>query len=101
VALARRGLAELATGAPTAAADEPERFVLEGAGWAVAYAGRTVRLPDSKGMRDLAELLSRPGREVHCTALAGAAVEQPDTGEVLDAQAAAGTRRGSSSCRPS
>jgi len=89
VALARRELAELAAGAPAAVAaePEPERFVLEGAAWAVAYAGRTVRLPDSKGMRDLAVLLSRPGREVHCTELAGAAVEQPDTGEVLDAQA--------------
>jgi predicted ATPase len=88
LALARRELAELAAGAP-AAADEPvpERFVLEGAAWAVAYAGRTVQVPDSKGMRDLAVLLSRPGREVHCTELAGAAVEQPDTGEVLDAQA--------------
>jgi hypothetical protein len=48
---------------------------------------QTVRLPDAKGLRDLAVLLSRPGRDVHCTELMGAAVEQPDTGPMIDAQA--------------
>jgi predicted ATPase len=88
VGLARRKLAELDE-APAPPVDDagPRRFVREGAVWAVTYAGRTVRLADSKGMRDLAVLLARPGQEVHCTDLAGAAVDQPDTGEVLDAQA--------------
>jgi hypothetical protein len=90
VALAHQVLAETATAPPAEPAEEPpvaDRFALEGAVWAVTFAGRTVRLPDSKGMQDLATLLARPGREVHCTELAGAAVEQTDTGEVLDAQA--------------
>src|SRR4030095_10942978 len=30
----------------------------------LTYAGRTARLPDAKGMHDLAVLLSRPGRPV-------------------------------------
>ncbi|NGO10338.1 hypothetical protein G5C60_22805 [Streptomyces sp. HC44] len=62
-------------------------FRLEGAVWTVAFDGVTVRLPGAKGLRDLAVLLSRPGREVHCTELMGAAVEQSDTGPVIDAQA--------------
>jgi hypothetical protein len=90
VALARQVLAELETAPAAAPAAEPpavDRFAREGAVWAVTFAGRTVRLPDSKGMQDLATLLARPGREVHCTELVGAAVEQADTGEMLDAQA--------------
>ena len=99
VALARRELAAVAgadtsrstgtaTGtAPTPAAPAPARFVLEGSVWTMSFAGRTVRLPAAKGLTVLATLLARPGREVSCTELAGAAVEQPDTGEVLDAQA--------------
>ncbi|MBW0091333.1 hypothetical protein I4I73_18625 [Pseudonocardia sp. KRD-184] len=65
----------------------PARFRLDGAVWSLSFAGRTARLPDAKGLHDLATLLSRPGREVRCTELLGAAVEQPDTGEVIDAQA--------------
>ena len=61
--------------------------MLEGSVWTVAFAGRAVRLPAAKGLTDLATLLARPGREVSCTELAGVAVEQPDTGEVLDEQA--------------
>lgn len=62
-------------------------FRLEGAVWTIAFDGVTVRLPDAKGLHDLSVLLSRPGREVHCTELMGAAVEQSDTGPVIDAQA--------------
>jgi hypothetical protein len=90
VALARQVLADLETAPAAAPPAEPpaaDRFAREGAVWAVTFAGRTARLPDSKGMQDLAVLLARPGREVHCTELVGAAVEQTDTGEVLDAQA--------------
>jgi AAA ATPase domain len=42
----------------------PAEFRRAGAAWTVAYAGRTVRLPDAKGMRDLGVLLSRPGQPV-------------------------------------
>lgn len=96
VRLARRELGVLATRAdpstqpesePAATSPAPARFTLEGAVWTVSFGGRTVRLPDTKGLRDLAVLLARPGREVHCTELIGAAVQAPDTGEVLDARA--------------
>jgi arsenite methyltransferase len=39
-------------------------FRCTGTGWTLGYAGRTARLPDAKGMHDLAVLLSRPGRPV-------------------------------------
>ena len=42
----------------------PAEFRRAGASWTLSYAGRTVRLPDAKGMRDLAVLLSRPGQPV-------------------------------------
>jgi AAA ATPase domain len=42
----------------------PAEFRRAGAAWTLSYAGRAVRLPDAKGMRDLAVLLSRPGQPV-------------------------------------
>lgn len=39
----------------------PPRLVHEGATWEVTFAGKTVRVRHSKGMADLAVLLSRPG----------------------------------------
>jgi hypothetical protein len=42
----------------------PAEFRRAGASWTLSYAGRAVRLPDAKGMRDLAVLLSRPGQPV-------------------------------------
>ena len=72
--------------------------------WAVTYAGATVHVPDLRGMRDLAVLLSRPGHDVAALDLATAyerhatasvhGNEQPgppsgDLGERLDAQARA------------
>lgn len=92
VALARTELACTEQATPAAASADgavpaADRFTLTGAIWTVTFAGRTVRLHDSKGLHDLATLLARPGREVHSTELLEAAVEQPDTGEVLDAPA--------------
>ncbi|MFC9970876.1 ATP-binding protein [Spirillospora sp. NPDC127200] len=45
---------------------EPHRdvFHFDGRVWTLAFAGRTVHLPDSKGLRDLHLLLGRPGQEV-------------------------------------
>ena len=40
-------------------------FVRTGTVWQVDFRGRAATLVDSKGMRDLAALLARPGREVH------------------------------------
>jgi hypothetical protein len=39
-------------------------FRRAGAAWTLTFAGRTVQLPDAKGMHDLAVLLSRPGQPV-------------------------------------
>jgi hypothetical protein len=47
-------------------------FRREGDVWGMSFAGRSVRLKDSKGMRDIATLLRRPGIEVHCSELLAA-----------------------------
>lgn len=54
-------------------------FRREGEAWTVAYAGRTAQLRDTKGVRDLAVLLARPGRDVAVHELTGSG---PDGGEV-------------------
>jgi len=45
-------------------------FRREGDTWTLAFGGRSVPLRDAKGLRDLAVLLSAPGREVAATDLA-------------------------------
>jgi non-specific serine/threonine protein kinase len=40
--------------------------------WTIAYAGTTVRLRDTRGVRYLARLLHAPGQEVHASELVGA-----------------------------
>jgi len=62
-------------------------FVRNGDVWELAYAGATVHVRTAKGVEDLAVLLARPGTEVHCLDLAGAGVDEPATGEVIDATA--------------
>ena len=75
-------------------------FRRDGEVWTLGYQGREVRLRDSKGLRDLAVLLARPGSAVAALDLAAAdadgrsratepaGLHQPaDTGEVLDHQA--------------
>ena len=95
--MARRSLNEVqarfavgidADGLPAdAACDSTAALVRSGDLWEVRYDGLTVHLPPSKGMDDLAVLLSRPGREVHCLELAGAALVEATTGEMIDARA--------------
>jgi hypothetical protein len=48
-------------------------FRRDGEVWTLAYAGHVVRLPDAKGLRDLAALLARPGRELAVHELTGGA----------------------------
>ncbi|HET7721658.1 MAG TPA: hypothetical protein VFK43_16935, partial [Acidimicrobiales bacterium] len=64
-------------------------FHRDGDVWTLGYAGRVVLLKDVKGLRDLATLVARPGREVAAADLAGApgAVAQAGLGDVLDRQA--------------
>ena len=45
---------------------------MDGKVWTLAYAGREIRLPDSKGLRDLARLLAAPGKAVAALDLAAA-----------------------------
>jgi tetratricopeptide (TPR) repeat protein len=66
---------------------EAAGLVWEGATWAVTYAGETHRLRDSKGLRDLAVLLARPGEDVHCLELVGGADVGGEAGPALDERA--------------
>lgn len=67
----------------------PNVFRREGATWTLAYDGRTIHLSDSKGLRDLAVLLSCPGETVPAVQLRAAGAPVPATGAdpVLDRQA--------------
>jgi hypothetical protein len=61
--------------------------------WTLRYGGRTVRLPDSKGLRDLAVLIARPGERTHVSELAGAGgLPMADLGPVADRRALAAYR---------
>jgi adenylate cyclase len=78
-------------------------FICEGEFWSLSYEGVVVRLKDSKGLRDIAQLLAAPGREIAAVDLAsgvhrdeGRAAStiadlglgfEVDAGEVVDAQA--------------
>jgi len=59
-------------------------FASDGEIWTISYAGSTVFLKATKGMDDIARLLARPGDEIHCLDLAGAAVTDQSTGDVID-----------------
>ena len=68
-------------------------FRRDGEVWTLRYAGRTVRLRDSKGLRDLAVLLARPGEQTHVGELTGAAaLPGSDAGPVADRRALAAYR---------
>lgn len=86
-------LARLDEYAGRAAVETGARFVRAGPVWQLAFGGKAATVPDSKGMRDVAVLLARPGQEVHVLDLVEAAggparaVADADTGPVLDAAA--------------
>jgi hypothetical protein len=81
------------------ASAEPNVFRCDGQFWTLTYRGTTARLKDAKGLRDLARLLERPGRELHVLDLADVAgtdagqATAGDLGELLDARARAEFRR--------
>lgn len=83
------------------AAADPTRasFLRSGSVWTLDFRGRTASVVDSKGMRDLAALLARPGVEVHSLDLVEAAggpartEAGADTGPQLDAAARAAYQR--------
>jgi hypothetical protein len=55
--------------------------------WDITFAGRMVTVNGSKGLADLATLLTAGGREVHCLDLIGAGAQETSTGDVIDARA--------------
>lgn len=78
----RRWAAELGSavpGSPPEAATAAE-FRRDGEIWTLVYAGRAVRLRDTKGLRDLAALLAHPGRELAVHELAGSVLRGPAPG---------------------
>ncbi|GAA2423518.1 ATP-binding protein [Streptomyces mauvecolor] len=85
------------------ASGPPPLFHREGPLWQLRYAGHEVRVPDSKGLRDIAVLLARPGTPVPAVELATPAAPatgdapglhpQGDTGELIDATARSAYRR--------
>jgi hypothetical protein len=84
-----------ATALPSAAPPPEENaFLREGDDWTISFAARTIRMRDSKGLRYIARLMSRPGREVHVGELVGlsdreSAALGAATGPVLDREARA------------
>ncbi|MET0524781.1 MAG: AAA family ATPase [Nocardioides sp.] len=78
----------------------PAVFRRHGDAWDLAYRGRRASVRDSKGMRDLAVLLGRPGEEVHALDLVRLAegmgnappVAEGHLGDVLDDRARAAYR---------
>ena len=76
-----------------AAPDGLAVFRRDGEVWTLRYTGRTVRLRDSKGLRDLAVLLSRPGEQTHVGELTGAdGLPTSDVGPMVDRRALAAYR---------
>jgi tetratricopeptide (TPR) repeat protein len=102
---AAREAAEIGVRHRASDARRPERpagneFRRAGAVWTLAMAGRTVSLPDAKGLRDLHVLLSSPGAEIPAVRLldpAGGeevvAASRLGGDELLDATARAAYRR--------
>ncbi|MFJ2474283.1 AAA family ATPase [Streptomyces sp. NPDC087659] len=65
----RAAFSQAGPSAPEPSPEPPGRsaqgvFRREGAVWLLAYEGRTVHVPDAKGLRDLAALLAAPGADV-------------------------------------
>ncbi|MDQ4097353.1 MAG: transcriptional regulator [Actinomycetota bacterium] len=70
-------------------ADRENQLVREGDYWAIAFAGRTVRIQDLKGIHYLTHLLADPGREFHVLDLVnlerGGAVDRDRSSHAFDA----------------
>ena len=70
------GMRHLADGAESLPHNE---FRFTGETWSLSMAGRTVHVPDSKGLRDLHVLLRAPGKEIPATKLLNPAGGEPVT----------------------
>ena len=83
----RAGVADTAAAPAAPATPSPPRIRRAGAVVELTFDGHTVAVRASKGIADIVRLVQAGGREVHCVELAGVAVEQSSTGEVIDAAA--------------
>ena len=94
-------LTRLAEYLDRSSAAQPGRaaFVRAGTVWQVEFRGRSITVVDSKGMRDIAVLLGRPGQEIHVLDLVegsggpSRAEAGTDTGPMIDAAARSAYRR--------
>ena len=84
---------------PTTTPPGRAAFVRNGTVWRLEFRGRSISVVDSKGMRDLAMLLGRPGQEVHVLDLVegsggpSRAAAGTDTGPIIDAAARSAYRQ--------
>lgn len=62
-------------------------FRKEGALWTLCFDHEVAHLPEVRGFHDLAQLLARPGEELHCAALAGLPADTGHGTEMLDERA--------------
>lgn len=74
-------------------AEQATVFRRDGAVWTMQFQGTESHLPDSKGLRDLAVLLSRPGQSAHAMELYTGAPPTTGADPVLDDQAKVAYRR--------
>jgi len=95
-----RGLLGMLTRLSTAPADPPPEtprptaeLCRDGELWRIRYRNSTAHLRDAKGLADLHTLLTRPGTDVHVLDLAGAAHNEPASGNILDPTARVAYRR--------
>jgi TolB-like protein/tetratricopeptide (TPR) repeat protein len=72
---------------PRAADVAPTSFRREGMVWTLAFGGLSVQLTHQKGFLDLAQLLARPGTEMHCLELADRPADTGGEVPVLDERA--------------
>ena len=82
------GAARPAAAAPaTVAWPLGNTFRKEGALWMVCFEHQVAHTPELRGFQDIAQLLARPGDELHCLALSGQPAGAGRGVEVLDEQA--------------
>jgi tetratricopeptide (TPR) repeat protein len=95
-AVAERASSALTSLVPPPARSSRNVFRREGDVWTLGYAGTVVRLPDAKGLHDIARLLANPGVEIPAADLVGPAARLEATlgaDPTLDPHAQAAYRR--------
>lgn len=85
------GAGTTGSGVATPAPDATMRR--SGALWRITFLGREASVPHSKGMADIARLLSAPSTDVHVLDLMGAADRSGADGDIVDRQALAAYRQ--------